>query len=193
MRISGGAAKGRKIGLRKVFLRRSDSDELRPTSAKVREAVFDIVGSMISGAAFLDLYAGAGGIGIEALSRGAGKAVFVESNPVRVKAICKLVSDFGFKEIAGVVRGRVDDFVKKRYGKDKYDIIFLDPPYNSDELTKALPLIAASDMLRDGGIVFAEHSSKAVLPDAIGGLKVKKRYKYGDTTLTSYNKNNYLL
>src|SRR3990170_603 len=87
MRISGGIAKGRRIGFKKAFSKKDEGDELRPTSSKVREALFDIIRNKLPGASFLDLYAGTGGIGIEALSRGAAKVVFVESNTLRIRMI----------------------------------------------------------------------------------------------------------
>src|SRR5664279_5891043 len=96
MRISGGSAKGRKVGSKKAFVAKGDSDELRPTASKVRQAIFNILAGKIEGSRFLDLYAGTGAVGIEALSRGAGHVVFVENNPARVGIIETLVEKFGF-------------------------------------------------------------------------------------------------
>src|SRR5208337_1545940 len=113
MRISGGTAKGRKVGIKKAFLRREDGEELRPTPAKVRAAVFNILAGRIEGSVFLDLYAGTGAVGIEALSRGSGRVVFVEENHLRANIIKEFVDRFGFGEKAVVVRARVRDFLKK--------------------------------------------------------------------------------
>lgn len=187
MRISGGVAKGRRIGFRKAFSRKDEGDELRPTSAKVREALFDILRNDLKGASFLDLYAGTGGVGIEALSRAAAKVTFVESNKLRVMLIERLTSEFGFKDRSKVVNMNARDFVMKEAGRGRrYDIIFLDPPYYSGELMKILPIIGEGEILEDGGTVIAEHFFKTKLPEEIGGLRRAKSYHYGDTTLTLY-------
>lgn len=187
MRIISGVAKGRRVGFRKAFLRQGEADELRPTSSKVREAVFDIIRDELPGAEFLDLYAGTGGVGIEALSRGAGKVTFVESNDLRVKMINDLIMRFNFKGRSVVIMGDTGDFLKKELKKrHKYDIIFLDPPYHSDELMMILQVIGQGGLLEKDGRVIAEHFSKTVLPDVAGRLKLVKKYRYGDTALTRY-------
>jgi len=181
MRISGGTAKGRKVAFKAA------PESMRPTSSKVREAIFDIIRDRIEGASFLDLYAGTGGVGIEALSRGAERVVFVESNGLRVKMINRLITEFGFRERARVIKGKAFDFIRRGSEKGhRYDIIFLDPPYHTEELTKILPLVGG--ILEDGGIVIAEHFSKTVLPDVAGRLNLVRDYRYGDTTLTLYRK-----
>lgn len=183
MRISGGTVKGRKVAFKAA------PESMRPTSSKVREAIFDIIRDRIKGASFLDLYAGTGGVGIEALSRGAGEVAFVESNGLRVKMINHLITEFGFRERSRVIKGEAYDFIKRESERrHKYDIIFLDPPYHSEELMKVLPLIGGGGVLEDRGIVIAEHSSKTALPDVIGRLNLIRDYRYGDTTLTLYRK-----
>jgi len=187
VRISGGSAKGRKIGLKKAFLKKGEGDELRPTSAKVREALFDIIRKELPGSVFLDLYAGTGGVGIEALSRGAAKVVMVETNTLRVRLIERLLSEFGFSGRARVVNVRACDFLDREGEKgQRYDIVFLDPPYGSADLTKILSLIGEGKIIREGGLVIAEHFSKTKLPEAAGRLAYVKDYKYGDTALTLY-------
>ncbi|MCL4477262.1 MAG: 16S rRNA (guanine(966)-N(2))-methyltransferase RsmD [Nitrospirae bacterium] len=187
MRISGGSAKGRKIGFKKAFLKKDEGDVLRPTSAKVREALFDIIRKELPGSVFLDLYAGTGGVGIEALSRGAAKAVMVEANKLRVRMIHHLLSEFNFSDRARVANLKAFDFAGKEGEKgQRYDIIFLDPPYGSEELTKMLPLIGEGKIIREGGLVIAEHFFKTKLPESVGKLKFVKGYKYGDTVLTLY-------
>src|SRR5512135_1850951 len=106
MRISGGSAKGRKVGARKAFIAKGDSDELRPTAAKVRQAIFNILAGKIEGSRFLDLYAGTGAVGIEALSRGAGHVVFVEDSSARVGIIKNLLEKFGFTARASVIKAQ---------------------------------------------------------------------------------------
>lgn len=187
MRISGGSVKGRKIGVGKAFSQENEHDELRPTSAKVREAVFDILRNKILGSSFLDLYAGTGAVGIEALSRGAAKAVFVEANALRIKIIRYLLSEFTFEDRARVVKMEAFDFISKPGSLiEKYDIIFLDPPYYSEEIVKGFPLIGEGTLLRDGAVVVVEHFRKIVLPDVSNRLRIVKNYRYGDTMLSMY-------
>jgi 16S rRNA (guanine(966)-N(2))-methyltransferase RsmD len=186
MRISGGIAKGRKVGLRNAFVKKGEEDELRPTSAKVRQAIFNILGDRIIDAVFLDLYAGTGAVGIEALSRGAGKVFFVDDNSLRINIIKELIGKFGFKDRAEVVKDRASNFIKK--SESVFDIIFVDPPYASGELDMVLPLIDERGILGDNGVVIAEHSSKKKLLSEIGSLRLIKTYKYGDTSLTLYRK-----
>jgi 16S rRNA (guanine966-N2)-methyltransferase len=185
MRISGGSAKGRKIGSRKAFVAKNNSDELRPTAAKVRQAVFNILAGKIDGSRFLDLYAGTGAVGIEALSLGAGHVVFVENNPARIEIIETLVEKFGFIARASVVKAQAASFLKKS-PHGSFDIIFLDPPYATDELALSFPVIDKCLLVRKEGIVIAEHSSKKVLTYPLNNLRLKKNYRYGDTALTLY-------
>jgi 16S rRNA (guanine966-N2)-methyltransferase len=185
MRISGGSAKGRKVGVRQAFASSGEGDELRPTSAKVREAIFNILAPVITDARFLDLFAGAGAVGLEALSRGARETVFVEKNAQRCALIKGLTDKFRFTERSMIMKSEVAEFLKKDYTK-YFDIIFIDPPYASDELEKALLLIDGADMLADGGLVLAEHASKKNLSAPLKHLRVKKNYRYGDTALTLF-------
>lgn len=190
MRISGGAAKGRRVGLKKAFLKKGESGELRPTSAKVRQAIFNILGNILGDriidSEFLDLYAGTGAVGIEALSRGAGRVIFVDDTSLRIDIIKELIEKFGFKDRARVIKDKASNFLKK--SESIFDIIFVDPPYASGELDIVLPLIDERGILRDNGIVIAEHSSKKTLLSEIGSLKLIKTYKYGDTSLSLYRK-----
>lgn len=189
MRISAGAAKGRRIGYKKALGKMDKGSGLRPTSSKVREALFDIIRARVSGSVFLDLYAGSGGVGIEALSRGASKAVFVERDRSRVEAIGQLLDRFNFSDRSVVVNSNGCDFVRKEADRGhRYDIVFLDPPYLSGELTKVLPLVGEAGILEENGIVIAEHFFKIVLPEALNTLRYIRSYKYGDTVLSVYGK-----
>ena len=186
MRISGGSAKGRKVGSRKAFVAKGDSDELRPTASKVRQAIFNILAGKIEKSRFLDLYAGTGAVGIEALSRGAGHVVFVENNPARVGIIETLVEKFGFLGRASVVKAQAVSFLRKN-AEGSFDIIFLDPPYATDELAHSLQVIDESLLVRKEGTVITEHSSKKILTYSLENLRLKKNYRYGDTALTLYD------
>lgn len=189
MRISGGMAKGRKISYKRASVSVKGKDKLRPTSSKVREAIFDILRDRIIGSTFVDLYAGSGSVGIEALSRGASYVVFVETNPLRIRIIEQLISEFGFADKSRVMRSTAYDYVEKEAKKgSSFDIIFLDPPYQSEELMKVLPLIGKTGLLKPDGILIAEHFSKRTLPEVIEGLRMVKSYRYGDTSLTLFRR-----
>lgn len=187
IRISGGVAKGRRIGVKRALTKKAWGDELRPTSSKVREAIFDIIRNELPGSSFLDLYAGTGGVGIEALSRGATHVVFVESNTLRADVIRETVGWLHFADRSEVIGGNASEFVRREgMGEHRYDIVFLDPPYHSGELAKILPLLGEGKILEEEGVVVAEHSSKKKMPEGVNRLTLKKRYKYGDTSITVY-------
>lgn len=190
MRVIAGAAKGRGFDFKKAFSKTTAVDELRPTSAKVRESIFNIIRDKLRGSVFLDLYAGTGSVGLEALSRGAAEVVFVETNASRVKIINRLLSEFGFAERSRVINSAAYDFITRAASSSakasEYDIIFLDPPYRSDELMKVLPVIGKGNLVRASGFVIAEYLTKAAVPDIIEGLRLVKKYKYGDTSLAVY-------
>jgi 16S rRNA (guanine966-N2)-methyltransferase len=188
VRISSGGLKGRKIASRKAF-RGKTGDELRPTSAKVREALFDILRNDVAGAVFLDLYAGTGAVGFEALSRGAEKAYMVESNPVRFHALNDAIDQMGLQGRAFSYRDEALSFLAKASSSGiSFDVIFADPPYASEEIGKILPFIDLRDVLKAGGCLVIEHSSKKSLNFEPRSLKMVKNYRYGDTSLTLYRK-----
>jgi len=189
MRISGGIAKGRKIRTKKFYAKASENENLRPTSSKVREAIFDIIRDRIEGSSFVDLYAGTGTVGLESLSRGARKTTFVEPSRLRTKAIKETAAQFGFPEKIVVFEGKAEVFLKKAWeGKKRFDIFFVDPPYFSEEIIKTLPMIGEKGLLEDNGIVIVEHFFKRKLPELVGELEMIRNYRYGDTMLTLYKK-----
>jgi len=189
MRIFSGAFKGRTIGKKRLLGRRKGRDDLRPTPSKVREAIFDILRGELEGSSFLDLYAGSGAMGIEALSRGAGRIVFVEVVRSRARAIQEDLEKIGFGDRAEIHCEHVEIFLRKaaRSG-EQYDIIFADPPYASEEIEKILPLIEEYGILDAEGVIVCEHSMKKKMPEKVGALACKRRYRYGDTMLALYRK-----
>ena len=187
MRISSGKYKGRKIGTGKLFPGSGSTSDLRPTPAKVREAIFDILRDLAEGASFLDLYAGSGAIGFEAASRGAARVTFVESVRPRADAIRKAVEAIGVTAGTEVHCADAGMFLRKASGAgDRYDIVFADPPYGSEEIGKVLPLIAEYGILDAGGVLLAEHARKKQVPERVGSLMRMKQYRYGDTMLSLY-------
>jgi len=158
--------------------------KVRPTSDKVRQALFNILGEKVPGAVFLDLFAGAGGIGIEALSRGAERVVFVDGARESLETVRHNIEQAGFGERAKVVLSKVEPFLKRRSGP--YDIVFLDPPY-ALEMLPLLQLVAGSGLLKAGGIVIAEHFKKQTSPETAGALALHREARYGDTVLAFYH------
>jgi 16S rRNA (guanine966-N2)-methyltransferase len=188
VRISSGGLKGRKTGSRKAF-RGKAGDKLRPTSAKVREAIFDILRNDIDGAVFLDLYAGTGTVGFEALSRGAGQAYLVESNPVRFRALNETIRNLDIGGRTFSYRDEAVRFLAKASGSDmSFDVIFADPPYASEEIENILPFIDLHDVLKSGGCLIIERPSRKPLNFSPLSLTLVKNYRYGDTSLTLYRK-----
>jgi 16S rRNA (guanine(966)-N(2))-methyltransferase RsmD len=179
LKVVGGIARGRRLKVSKT--------NLRPTSEKVKEALFNILGEKVKDSVFLDLYAGTGGIGIEALSRGAGKAIFVESNPLMKKTLRENLSSLGFVDRAEVIESDAGVFLKRAIKKgERFDILFIDPPYYTGEMEKIFKILSKGNVLSEDGIVVAEHFKKKGLPEETGPLRLIKRYVYGDTVLSLF-------
>jgi 16S rRNA (guanine966-N2)-methyltransferase len=176
MRVTGGIGKGRKLKV-------PAGSRVRPTSDKVKQALFNILGERVADASFLDLFAGAGGIGIEALSRGAGRVVFVDASRASLNVVNHNIEQTGFEERSQAVLAKAESFLKKPSGS--YDIVFLDPPY-ADEMLPLLELIAGAGILKPGSIVIAEHFKKQPSPARAGDLTLYREAKYGDTVLAFY-------
>lgn len=161
---------------------------VRPTSDRVKEALFNITGSRIPGCFFLDLFAGTGSIGIEALSRGALKVVFVENNKKNMLVIKENLKITGLAEKARLV---CQDALPalKLLGKEglQFDFIFLDPPYLKDLEAGALAAIAGNSLLKQEGKVIVESSKKGSLPRQVAELAMIRQEKYGDTLLSFYH------
>jgi len=164
---------------------------LRPTTNKVREALFDILREEIRDASFLDLYSGTGNVGLDALKQGASDAMLVEVSKTSCKGIGKLAQKFHLSQQVKICTKKVLSFIEwAELNQLAFDIIFLDPPYHTDEIDHALSAIDRSTILRDNGMVIAEHFIKRELPERLKTLEKKKAYHYGDTVLTFYLKPN---
>ncbi|GAB4484912.1 MAG: 16S rRNA (guanine(966)-N(2))-methyltransferase RsmD [Thermodesulfovibrionales bacterium] len=187
VRITAGSFKGRTVGCRRVFAPHAGRDLLRPTSAKVREALFDILQSRIEGSVFIDLFAGTGAVGIEALSRGAGRVFFVESGRTRARAIADFLERNSLSGRAEVFHGPAEIFLKNLRTVQQELIVFADPPYDSDELQRTIRWFdRLGPLLPEDFCLIAEHPRRKELPENLDRLAVKKQYKYGDTMLTWY-------
>lgn len=156
---------------------------VRPTSDKVKQALFNILGEKVPDAFFLDLYAGTGGIGIEALSRGAARVFFVDDSRESLHVIKQNIEQAGFGRRAQVIASRAESFLKKT--SEQFDIVFLDPPYTL-ELGPLLTLVSGSEILKPDSIVVAEHFKKQPSTERAGTLILYREARYGDTVLAFY-------
>ncbi len=185
MRIIAGEYRGR-------VLKSPPSMQIRPTSDRLRETLFNVIAPRVEGARFLDLCAGSGAVGIEALSRGAGHVTFVDKS----RKMCGLVEAnldlCGVpEEMTEVVMGDAADFLRRAAARDTegWDIVFYDPPYATDYL----PVLEAfgerpERLLREGGVLVAEHHHKNQPQDAAGWLRRWRVLRQGDSALSFYER-----
>jgi 16S rRNA (guanine(966)-N(2))-methyltransferase RsmD len=179
MRVIAGEFKGRRLASPR-------GANLRATTDKVREALFNILSFKIEGASFLDVYAGSGSVGIEAISRGASRVVFIENDKNNIALLKKNLSLLPDHARAEVVCGDALNYLKKN--EIDFDIIFLDPPYEAGDLENLLQTLGCCDSMKPQSVVIFEHFHKKILPDVAGDFSVLKRYRYGGTTLSLYVK-----
>ena len=179
MRVITGKARG-------VVLKTPDGMKTRPTADRVKEALFSIIQFDIPNATVLDLFAGTGQLGIEALSRDAKYAVFVDEQDKACRLISENLKKTKLENDARVVRSDYEIFLKNCH--EKYDIIFLDPPYAEKFLENALKLITEIDILQSGGIIVTERPVEKSLNLDFPGFTRSKDYKYASTILTIYRK-----
>jgi len=179
MRVITGKARG-------VQLKTPEGMLTRPTADRVKEALFSIINFDIPGAKVLDLFGGTGQLGIEALSRGAEAAVFVDQREDACKIIRENLRRTKLEGQGRVVRSDYLDYLRRC--REKYNIILLDPPYAEVFLENALKSITEIDILQSGGIIVTERPSGKELPYEFEGFTRSKDYKYGNTVLTLYRK-----
>ena len=180
MRVLAGAYKGRRL----VTPRGSTT---RPTADQVRIALMDTLMPRLPGARVLDLFAGAGGVGLEALSRGAAHATFVERDSRAVEALRRNVETLGVAAYARIERADVRTALDRlaRAGA-VFDIVFLDPPYDEDLVTPVLQQLGGSTVAASDVVVIAQHLTKKAPPDAHGRLAAFRTRRFGETTLTFF-------
>ena len=177
MRLTGGHDRGRRL----IVPRGSNT---RPTAAKVREAIFNILGPPPG--AVLDLYAGSGALGMEALSRGAPEAVFVERDPNALSSLRRNLKEVGMEERATVIGTDVRTALRRlAAGGDRFSWVFMDPPY-ARENEGVLAELSGADLLTSCAVVIVEHDSKHRPPDSVGCLFLTDRREYGDTELSFF-------
>ena len=179
MRVITGSARGRR-------LKELEGMETRPTTDRVKEGLFNVLQFDIEGRRVLDLFAGTGQLGIECLSRGAASAVFVDRRPDAVALIRENLKLCGLSDRARVTAGDSMEFLKSV--REKYDLIFLDPPYETELLETALAHIARHDLLSPHGIMVAEHPMDKHLPALAAPYYMGRTYRYGKIAVTLYRR-----
>ncbi len=152
---------------------------VRPTTDRVKQAIFSTLAFDLSGMQVLDLFAGSGNLGIEALSRGAARALFVDSSPDSIRIIEKNITSLNAHDRAGIIRSEASVFLKKC--KDMFDVVFMDPPYNKGLASELSPHVY--NLVKTGGVLVIEHS-----PDEPILLSPWKNRIYGDTMITYIKK-----
>jgi 16S rRNA (guanine966-N2)-methyltransferase len=160
---------------------------LRPTTTKVKEALFDVLGDRIKGASLIDFFAGTGNVGIEALSRGAKHVLFVEHHSPSVRLLKYNLTACGLLSKARVYNMDTGAFLKRlKKTPVTFDILFADPPYHGPLAERFLRQLGKSDMITERTLLVIEHFHKQILPERAGRLSLVKRYRYGDTLLSVY-------
>ena len=177
MRVITGIARGRK-------LKELPGLETRPTTDKVKESVFNIVQFDIEGRRVLDLFGGTGQMGIEALSRGAKHAVFVDASPKAIQAVRENLAHCGFADKAKVAQMDAQSFLKST--TTRFDLVFLDPPYQQQIIDAVLPAVV--QQMAPGGIILCETERNEQLPEQAGDYTLTKTYFYGKAKITAYRR-----
>jgi len=167
---------------------------LRPTSDRLRETLFNVLAPVISGSRFVDLFAGTGAIGIEALSRGASEVVFIENHAPAATLIRRNLESLGISTGVTVLavdalRGLAMLAARKNSGAPAFDYVFLDPPYAAaEDYSRVLEFLGSADLLAIGGLVVAEHRRNFDLPEEPGAIKRFRVLRQGDAALSFYRR-----
>lgn len=177
MRVIGGTARG-------VPLIAPEGRDTRPTSDRVRESLFNILGPRVVGSQFLDLFAGTGAHGIEALSRGAARAVMVENSRAACECIVKNAQKARLWDDAALHRTALPEALARIPGP--FDIVVADPPYAYADYAGLLQALIDYEVLAQHALVVIEHDRRTILPEIVGGLSRMREAKYGDTVLSFY-------
>ena len=184
MRVVTGVQKGRR-------LKEPEGYAVRPTSARVREALLAILARHTPDARVLDLYAGTGALGLEALSRGARQVVFVDNHVAATRVLRENIARCGYDEQCVVITQDVETFLTSPppFGEPPaFDIVFADPPYHATDLDRLLQRLDLSEKIAVHGLVILEHFFKHTVPSRIGALTQTRQSRYGDTILTFYRR-----
>lgn len=180
MRVIAGEAKGRQ-------LKSITGDNTRPTTDKVKEALFSILTPYLNGGIVLDLFAGTGGLGIEALSRGMSQAIFIDHNKNSIEVLNQNVNHCHFADRTEIYRNDAKRALKALKKRElSFDLIFIDPPYKQESYIELIDYLAEHNMVNDKGLIVAEHDAKLELPNSISTFVKIKHTIYGTIGLSIY-------
>ena len=181
MRVTGGRLRGRRLASFKGL-------EIRPTSDRVREAIFDLLGHHLAGEKVLDLFAGTGSLGIEALSRGAAWAIFIDHSPKAIDLIGRNLKLCGLESEGVVLRKDLLKGFPRRHRllEEKVDLVFVDPPYRKGMILPVLEELCGVGILRSSATLVAQSDQREVLPACVRSLETAKSKIYGETRITLY-------
>ena len=178
MRIIRGTSRGRK-------LRTLRGQAIRPTSDRAKESIFNILREEVDGKHVLDLFAGTGNLGIEALSRGAIRAVFVEREKSATDLIKKNLSHCGFDDRSHIIRGEVERVIRHLHRKGEiFDLIFMDPPYRKGLVQETLEILHTYPLHHEDSIFVIEHDRRETLSDFTEGWRLDRKRRFGDTVVS---------
>jgi 16S rRNA (guanine966-N2)-methyltransferase len=182
MRITGGQAKGRLLASLRGW-------NIRPTSDRVREAVFNLIGQDATGFKVLDLFAGTGCLGLEALSRGASSSLFIDNSVQSIRLIKKNLARCGYESLGFAWKKDLSKGLPRKHPllKEKFDLIFLDPPYEKEMIPPLLGELSHRDLLASPSIAVAESFKTETLPGVLGRLHMVSSRTYGETRISIYH------
>jgi len=175
LKIITGKAKGK-------ILRTLEGEATRPTSQRIKEALFSSIQFDIEGRRVLDLFAGSGGLGLEAMSRGAIGCTFIDSSREAMDVIKANARTTGFFEACRYLVSDAKNYVRKASGRDKYDLVFIDPPYSLECCREVLDRLVNADLLADGALVAIEGGTESIDEGALKSFEVQKSSRYGSKT-----------
>lgn len=180
MRVISGKVRGLKLNAPK-------NDDVRPTTDRVKESLFNMINSYMMDSDILDLFAGTGSLGIECLSRGANKCVFVDKSKESINIVKSNIKKARVENESIVLnldfKSAISSLALK---KEKFDVIFMDPPYYKNMFSDALLAVDEKELLKEDGIIVVEHDTVDKFPDNMGRLYKSREKKYGNTTITFY-------
>ncbi|RIX51868.1 16S rRNA (guanine(966)-N(2))-methyltransferase RsmD [Paenibacillus nanensis] len=180
VRVIAGAARGR-------ALKAVPGTGTRPTTDKVKEAIFSMIGPYFEGGTALDLFAGTGGLGIEAWSRGIERVIFVDKEKISLDVIRQNVRTAGAESAAEIYRNDAERALKALAKRElKFSLVFLDPPYRMTNMDELMAELAAKGMLEEEARIVVEHDASHRYPEELAGFEHIKTAKYGDTAVTIY-------
>ncbi|MGK8687797.1 16S rRNA (guanine(966)-N(2))-methyltransferase RsmD [Bacillus cereus] len=180
MRVVSGKCKGHP-------LKAVPGNTTRPTTDKVKESIFNMIGPYFDGGIALDLFGGSGGLGIEAISRGIDKAIFVDRDNKAIKTIHQNLESCRIQEQAEVYRNDAERAIKALIKREmSFDLILIDPPYKDQKIVSLISVMDQHGLLHNAGLIMAEHGNDVVLPESIGRLVQVRAEKYGITAISIY-------